>query len=154
VRARHRPRRAYAGWGSAGEIVAGEFLDDLVLIRSRTAQVSLAPTQKLRADGADIQIEIPQTGVSLGEIERLFERWLGHQTVISGATSEGEPGSVTLSARVGGDGWVKVSGPADQFDALVQQLAEKSFAAYRPDQWVVYLAGENRYEESLAAAKA
>lgn len=144
----------YAARGLTGEVIAGQFIDDLVRIRSRTARVSLAPTQGLRAAGQDIRIEIPQTGVSLGEIQRLFERWLGHQTAISGAISEETPGVVTLSAQVGGYGWVRVSGPVDQLDGLIQQLAEKAFSAYRPDQWPIYLAVEGRYDEALAAAKA
>ena len=145
---------AYAVRGLNGEILAGEFIDDLVRIRSRTARLSLAPTQGLRAAGTDVRIEIPQTGVSVGEIQHLFERWLGRQTVISGAVSEYAPGLVTLTAQVGDRGWVRVSGRADQLDALIQQLAEKSFGAYRPDQLGIYLSGEGRYDEALAAARA
>ena len=144
----------YVSRGLTGEIVASQFINDLVTIRRRTARVSLAPTQALRSAGPDVRIEIPQTGVSVGEIERLLERWLGRQTVISGAITENAPGLVTLSAQVGNRGWVRVSGSADQLDGLIQQLAEKSFAAYRPDQWGVYLNGQGRYDEALAAARA
>ncbi|MGH6911761.1 MAG: hypothetical protein ACREEG_16360, partial [Phenylobacterium sp.] len=145
---------AYAARGLSGEILAGQYIDDLVRIRSRTARLSLAPTQNLRAAGPGVRIEIPQTGVSVAEIQRLFDRWLGRQTVISGALNEEAPGFVTLTAQVGDRGWVRVSGPADQLDALIQQLAEKSFGAYRPDQLGIYLSGEGRYDEALAAARA
>jgi tetratricopeptide (TPR) repeat protein len=152
VRALNTPP-AYAARGLSGEVLAGRLMDDLIVIRARTARVSIAPSQDLRAPSDDVRIDIPQTGVSLGEIQRLFERWFGHQTVIVGSLSEDAPGVVTLSARVGRYGWVRVSGPANQLDALIHQLAEKSFAAYDPTQWVVYLGAENRPDEALAAAK-
>jgi len=144
---------AYAARGLTGEVLAGRLMDELIVIRTRTARVSVAPSQDLRAPSEDVRIDIPQTGVSLGEIQRLFERWFGHETVIGGSLSEDAPGVVTLSVRVGRYGWVRVSGPASQLDALIHQLAEKSFAAYDPTQWVVYLGGENRADEALAAAK-
>jgi len=54
-------------------------------IRSTANRNSLSFSDEVRADqAASVKIEIPQTGVSLDELERFVHRWLGHQIYVNG----------------------------------------------------------------------
>jgi hypothetical protein len=74
---------AFVAEGNNGTVVASEFLDQL-----HQLQASARATPGARAlQGAwvnNIQLQIPQVHVSLGDISRTLHSWLGHQIEING----------------------------------------------------------------------
>lgn len=144
---------AYAQRGLDGRVLAQLFTDQIVAIRAQSAQGFFAQPS-LRGATDEIRIEIPQTGVSLGEVQRLLTVWLGRQKEISGTLSEETPGLVTLTVRVEGHPAVRLEGRPSELDALIGQAAERSFAIADPLQWVLALRLTGRPDEALAHAGA
>ena len=51
----------------------------------QNATTSSRPPQSYASNwGNDLKVEIPETGVSIGELHRFLRDWLGHDTHISG----------------------------------------------------------------------
>jgi hypothetical protein len=79
---------SFEAQGLSGAAVAAQFLDRLQDIQRRGA---LDPTASTRIEDAwrhEIQVEVPETHVSLGDIQRFLRSWLGHDVRISGAVVE------------------------------------------------------------------
>jgi Tfp pilus assembly protein PilF len=144
----------YAARGLSGEVIAGRFMDRLREVQQINNNSSLVLSRTLRNDGDAIRIEIPQTGVSLGEVQRLLNEWLGRRTVIEGALAEAPDGTLAMDVRVGAIDTVRVSGSPADLDRMLLTAAEESFAAIDPGQRAIYMAAVGRRDEALAAARA
>ena len=53
--------------------------------RHSAQPIPFAPPQLCQQDGDDIKMEIPETGISVGELDRFLREWLGHETISAGA---------------------------------------------------------------------
>jgi len=138
--------------GLDGDVVASELLDPL---RSMQAE-----TQTMRAPGTyasdwtnDIRVEIPETGVSIGDAYRYLAGWLGHRTFIAGEIYDTDHG-IALTARVGNNPGVHFEGPENGLGALMQKAAEAIYRQTQPYRYAMYLVGTRRdqtaeYEEVL-----
>jgi tetratricopeptide (TPR) repeat protein len=98
---------------------------------------------------ASIRIEIPQTGVSLSELDRFLRDKLGHDVHITGAVVHTSTG-VKLTARAGELGSASVEGPESDLDSLQQRLAEGIFGITQPYRCGSYLYYSNRLDEANA----
>jgi hypothetical protein len=88
----------YSARGLTGQVVAGELLSNLSLFQTRSSSVRAASSYTNNW-GDDIKIEIPETGVSIGEFSRLLHEWLGHQTHITGAVYRTSSGVAVTAPR-------------------------------------------------------
>ncbi len=145
---------AFAAQGLNGEVLAGRFMGRLREVQRVNATTSLSMNRILRDDADAIRIEIPQTGVSLGELQRLLTDWLGRRTVVSGALTQSADGALGLDVRIGSGATVSVTGDAADLNRLIGEAAEGSFFAMDPGQKALYLDAAGRPDEALAAAKA
>jgi tetratricopeptide (TPR) repeat protein len=108
----------------------------------------------LGADWLDnMSIQIPRTGISIGEINRLFRRWLGNDTRISGTiVRDGE--GLRLSLQIGD--LVRIVPAADEQpaaseDALVALAADRVYRFAEPYHYAVYLSSlPNRRDTAKA----
>ncbi|WP_411287959.1 hypothetical protein, partial [Phenylobacterium sp.] len=151
-----RPFSAPPSWtarGVGGDVLAGRYTDHIVSLQQSAAKGFLS-VQTLRSASDEVRLEIPQTGVSLGDIQRALTAWLGHQKVVSGALSEDGSGQVTLTVRVAGQGSFSLTGPPGEVDAMIRQLAERSFAAADPQRAVLAFLNLDRRDEALRIASA
>jgi len=73
----------FVATGNDGTVVASEFLDQLQILRA-SALTSSASRTLQGAWSNNIQLQIPQVHISLGDIRRTLHNWLGHQIEISG----------------------------------------------------------------------
>lgn len=138
--------------GLTGEVVAAKLLDRLAEIDANAD--SLRAPETFRNDwGNDIQIEIPQTGVSIGELDRYLRQWLGQRTGIGGEVIRNPDGTITLTIRVGSSGAVTRTGGEAELDNLLQQTAEAVFEKTQPFRYSKYLEAAGRMDEALAAAR-
>jgi tetratricopeptide (TPR) repeat protein len=123
--------------GLTGQAVASQLLDKLSALQ--TATNSARPAQSYANNwGGDIKVEIPNTGVSIGEFKRTLADWLGHETHISGEVFRDATG-VTVTARVGSDGGASFHGAEADLGALLQKAAESVYKRTQPYRYAVYL---------------
>jgi tetratricopeptide (TPR) repeat protein len=140
---------ALASRGLTGDVVAAGVLDTLQKLQAATR----IPDASLSAHGAwagDVKIEVPETGVSIGEINRLLHERFGHDLHIDGDLVQTETGGLALTVR--GDN-VPAStfagGPGD-LDKLTTQAAEYIYGRAQPFQYASYLENTSRDKDALA----
>jgi hypothetical protein len=100
-----------------------------------------------------IKLEIPETGVSLSELDAFLRNRLGHDTRITGEIIR-TPSGLTLTARAEGDGAQSVKGSPEDLDGLVQKSAEAIYRLTQPYRYGMYLASHDRLVEAIAVFKA
>ncbi len=123
--------------GLTGQVVASMLLDRLGEMQNQTMSVR-APSTYANDWNGDVKVEIPETGVSVGELYRLFVRWLGRQTSISGELYR-SPTGVALVARTGTAPAKAHTGAEGDLESLVQAAAEDVYATTQPYRYAIYL---------------
>ena len=135
-----------AARGVTGQVVAAKLLDKLTTLQAQTDS-QRAPSTLANNWGDDIKLEIPETGVSVGEINRYLRQWLGHQTRVSGELLH-TPTGVSLTTRTEGGAGQTAQGLETDLDGLAQQAAEAVYGQTQPYRYGVYLRGQNRMEDA------
>jgi tetratricopeptide (TPR) repeat protein len=143
-----------AARGASSQALAENLVSRLVAIRSTANRHSLSWTEEVRADqAASVKIEIPQTGVSLNELEHFAHRWLGHQIFVNGAVRNEANGEISIGLHIAGAEPIEVRGSSADLDRLIQETAERAFASFDPTNYVVYLLTSGRGPDALNAAE-
>ena len=138
----------FASRGLTGQVMAGELLDRLSDFQART--VTARPGSTYANDwGADIKVEIPETGVSIGELNRYLRQWLGSETRITGEVVRSARG-IAVTARAGDAPGRRFEGPEADVDKLVGQAAEGVYAQTQPYRYAVYVASNGRTADASA----
>src|SRR5262249_25954104 len=87
--------------GLTGQVAASRFLDKLQALQTATEE-SDRPSQSYHGNwGSDIKVEIPETGLTLGEFDKLLRERLGHVSHVTGEVVSAPGGAVSLTARLG-----------------------------------------------------
>ena len=142
-----------AAEGIGGDVLATDLTNHLAAIRSFAVGNSLSNSSSVsKNDASAIKVEIPETGVSLGEAWRYLRAWLGHEDHVSGSLRELPDGNIALRAEFDGGDVIAVSGKESDLDALEQKLAEAIYARFDPGNYVVYLWNKGRFAEAYARA--
>jgi tetratricopeptide (TPR) repeat protein len=135
--------------GLTGQVAASHLLDRLAELQQAT--VTARPASTYANDwGGDIKVEIPETGVSIGELNRYLRQWLGSETRISGEMVRTSSG-LAVTARAGDAPGRRFEGPDADVDKLIGQAAEAVYQQTQPYRYAVYLASSGRRDEALAA---
>ncbi|MDE2197247.1 MAG: hypothetical protein KGJ56_08670 [Gammaproteobacteria bacterium] len=150
---------AFAQAGENGTVVAGQFLDQLQILQA-TSRSSQAAKVLQDAWSNNIQLQVPDVHVSLGDIRRTLHNWLGHQTKISGEVTlqPGAAGShgdgILLTIR--GSGFVakSFSGRRGDLPKLLTAAAEYVYGQAEPYMFSAYLEEHGRNDEAIALVKA
>jgi tetratricopeptide (TPR) repeat protein len=137
--------------GLSGAVVAAQFLDRLRDIQRRGALNPTASTPIEDAWTHEIRIEVPETGLSLGDIQKFLRSWLGHDVRISGAVVESGD-ALVLTVRGNGVPAQRVSGKPSDLDSLIGSAAERALGAARPLELLGYLESTSRHAEAAALA--
>jgi tetratricopeptide (TPR) repeat protein len=126
-----------AARGLTGQVVASQMLDQLTAMQKITQS---ARTGRPYASGwgDDLKVEIPETGVSIGEAYRFLRRWLGNETHVSGELVR-TPAGVAITTRVDGNSGATVRGSESDLDALLVQSAEHVYRVAQPDRYARYI---------------
>ena len=140
---------ALAQAGINGEVMATRVMDQIADMQERA--ISTRPPSTYSTNwGEDINVAIPQTGVTLGDFKRLLRGWFGNETRISGeAVRLGDKWNVT--ARV--TGHTAVAATDADLEAATKQVAEGVFRQTQPFRYVIYLGEMGRATEAMAAAR-
>ena len=142
----------FAARGVTSQALAEDLASRVAIMRATATRASLDEAGQVRADqSAYLKVQIPETGISVDELERFLHRWLGHQTVLSGEVRTEPEGQLSVILHVGGTQRIEVHGPDSNFDGLMQQTAEKAFESFSPENFVQYLMITDRHEEGWNA---
>jgi tetratricopeptide (TPR) repeat protein len=137
--------------GLSGQVIANKLLDRLTVMQNATDSTRAASS--FTNDWSnDIKVEIPDTGVSLGEVVRFLHGWLGHETHLSGELYETVSG-IALTVRMDNAPGQTFTGKPDDLDAVVAQAAEAVFARAQPYRYSVYLTERARFDDSIAVMR-
>ena len=136
----------FAQRGLSGQVIANRLLDRLVDM-GRQTNSQRAPNTYARSWGDEIKVEIPETGVSLEEVDRWLRGWLGHETRISGEITR-SPTGLAMSARIAEDAGAALKGTDDDLDGMIERAAEAIYGKAEPYRYGVYLTQKNRVEEA------
>jgi tetratricopeptide (TPR) repeat protein len=127
----------FADRGSSGEAVAKQILDRLAELNRLSITVRAANSYA-NSLGGNLKLEIPETGVSIGELSRLLHESLGHTTHVGGEISHsGE--NVLVRIRLGEQYVVESSGPVANLEGLIQEAATRVYARTQPYRYGYWL---------------
>lgn len=136
--------------GLTGEAVAGLVLDRVRSLQLATDTARPAASYKNAWAEEDLKLEIPSTGLTVSDVERLIGRF-GHKTEVSGEVFRTDAG-LSLNVRASG-----VEAPASvvrgsdaDVEALLNQAAEALYAQTQPYRYAMYLNAQDRNAEADA----
>ncbi|HEX3432358.1 MAG TPA: hypothetical protein VHT03_15895 [Rhizomicrobium sp.] len=136
--------------GLRGEVIASQLLDKLTRMQDETNSIRPADTYRNNW-GDDIKVEIPDTGISIGELNRYLRRWLGHETHITGEIYH-TPGGIAVTARAQ-DAGETFTGNESGLDTLLQKAAESIYSKTQPYRYAAFLGEVGRDQEAMSALR-
>lgn len=134
--------------GVTGEVIAGKLLDELVRMQAGTNSVRAAGSYAIDW-GDKVEVQIPQTGVSIGDLQRMLREQFGRETRISGVVYRLPDGRLSVTARTGGAAGETFVGTEAEFDSLVLKAAESVYGQTQPYRYSVFLKTTGRTEEAV-----
>ncbi len=137
-----------AAKGLSGDVIATKVLDRLSAMQFQTNS-RRAASSYANNWGENIKVQIPDTGVSVGELNRFLHEWLGSQTHITGEIYRSANG-IAITARAGNVASPSFTGSEDNLDKLIQQAAEAVYRTTQPYRYAIWLADHNRAAEAGA----
>jgi tetratricopeptide (TPR) repeat protein len=134
--------------GLDGQVIASQVIDRL---NHMTKSESSRSVQSYANNwGEDIKVEIPETGVSIGELRDFLKDWLGHDIRISGEVYKTADG-IAVTARTSGEEGATFTGKEGDLDSLLQQAAEHVYEVTQPYRYANYL--DRNYSPAGAAQR-
>jgi tetratricopeptide (TPR) repeat protein len=140
---------ALATRGLTGKVVAAGLLGELNRLQLATHS-SAAKRDLANAWSADIQLALPEAGISIGELSRLLKARLGHDVHINGDLVQSESGGLELTVRGDGVQQKTFTGNVSELPRLTTQAAEYVYGQSEPALYATYLSNEGRDTESIS----
>ena len=137
-----------ASRGLTGEVVAGQMIDKLTTMTK--SESSRAVQSYANNWGNNIKVEIPETGISIGELRNFLRDWLGHDIHTSGEVFRTADG-IAVTARTSGEEGATFTGKESDLDALEQKAAEHVYEVTQPYRYANYL--DRNYDPRGAAQR-
>ena len=138
-----------AAQGLTGEVVASKIIDRLTDMRGKTQSTRAVDT--LEGDWRNqYRVEIPQTGIAIGDIRRALRQWLGNDTHIGGDVFR-VGSQIGLTVRTDKGPSATFEGTETELDVLAQQAAEDVYANTSPYLYGIYLRLSGREAQGIAA---
>jgi tetratricopeptide (TPR) repeat protein len=142
----------FAAEGLNGKVVASGLLDVLTKIQA-ASRTNIERRNLSNAWTNEIFIEVPDTGLSLGQLESMVKTRFGHDQHIGGDLIRTSQGGLALTVRGSGILPKTFSGDAGALDELLIKAGEYLFSQSQPGLWTAYLATNNRDDEAIAFAQ-
>ena len=138
--------------GLNGKVAAAGLLDVLVGIQAAT-HANAKSRALSNAWTHQIEIEVPETGVSIAQIERILRDRFGHDQHIDGDLVRTPGGGLALTVRGEGILPQTFTGPVAGLDKLLTRAGEYIYGQSQPGLWAPYLTAHGRVDEAIAFAK-
>jgi tetratricopeptide (TPR) repeat protein len=139
--------------GLSGKVVAGDLLDALTRLQAAT-RATARKRDIASAWEQDVKIEVPETGVSIGEIDRLLRARFGHDQHVTGEVVQEPDGRLSLRIRGQGANARAFVGAQQDVDKLVTSAAEYIYGEDEPFLFAVYLNQSGRAADAEAFVSA
>jgi len=138
-----------ASRGLTGDVVAKGVLDALQKMQeaTRTADKGL---NTRGAWASDIKLEVPETGVSIGEINQMLHERFGHDLHIDGELIQTDAGGLALTVRGEGVPAATFTGGSGDLAKLTVQAAEYVYGRSQPYRYAAFLENRNRFADAVA----
>ena len=134
--------------GLTGQVAAGRFLDKLQELQAGTTNSS-RPSESYATDwGSDFKVEIPETGLTFSEFDKLLRERLGHIDHVTGEIVTA-PEGISVTARMGDQPPQTFTGPVSSFDDLARKAAEAVYRTSQPYRYAEYLDQHFRWDEAF-----
>lgn len=140
---------ALAPRGLSGKALASSVLDALAKMQAATRSTEKG-RNAVGAWSSEIRIEVPETGVSIGEISRILHERLGHDLHIGGDLVQAKDGSVVLTVRGESIPAKSFSAGEEEIEKLTVEAAEYIYGRSQPVEYGRYLVNNSRVEDALA----
>jgi tetratricopeptide (TPR) repeat protein len=131
-----------------GKIIAAGLLDELSRLQDATRS-EIAGRDLSNAWESQVKLEVPETGISLGEISRLLRERFGADVHIDGDLIATPTGGLALTVRGNGVPPLTFSAPATDLANLTVQAATYVYSKSQPARWAYYLQTAGRNEEAI-----
>jgi tetratricopeptide (TPR) repeat protein len=136
-----------------GRIAAAGLLDRLTQLQAAT-RIAAQKREMSNAWTNEISVEIPETGLSISQLEPILRTRFGHDQHISGDLVKSGGAGFALTLRGAGILPKTFSDENGNLDALLTQAAEYVYGESQPGLLVHYLANDvGRYGDAIAFAK-
>jgi len=139
-----------AAHGLSGPVVAAKLSDKIAAMQAKTVS-QRSPKSYANGLSEGLKLEIPETGVSVSELDRFLREKLGHDLHIGGEMVEAGNG-IALTARIGADGSATVTGAEADMDSMLQKLAEQIYRITQPYRFATWLPADAA-DERIAVLK-
>jgi tetratricopeptide (TPR) repeat protein len=137
----------------SGKILATELLDRLTQLQAGT-RTSAQKKGLSNAWANEISIQLPQTGLSIGQIETFLKTHFGHDQHIDGELVKTDTGALELTVRGTGILAKRFTDTTGHIEAPVNAAAEYIYGESEPALFAKYLSDIGRNDEAIAFAKA
>jgi len=131
--------------GVTGEAIAAQVMDRIGVMaqiaRSAEAQRQVAASRD------EVSIQIPETGISISQVEQWLREKLGRERRVTGELMSAPDGSLVLAARAGSVALSEQRGSEGELSAILQRLAEDLYSREQPTSYSGYLARSGRFED-------
>jgi tetratricopeptide (TPR) repeat protein len=132
----------------SGKIVAAGLLDVLTRIQA-ASRASIEHRNLSNAWTNEISIEVPETGVSVGQLERVLKARFGHDQHIEGDLAKTKTGGLALTVRGTGILPQTFGDETGGLDKLLTAAGEYVFGQSQPGLWAAYLTNNDRNSEAI-----
>ena len=138
--------------GITGEVLSDDLNSKLGVIRDTLNASSLVRAGDVSVNrDNEIRVEIPETGISMGQGWHYLRLWFGHERRLRGNLRSLDDGRIALSVALDDTNPLTVAGPSGDLDRLEQRAAEHVYADLDPGQFAIYLRALGRTAEAYAA---
>ena len=143
---------ALAASGLSGKVVAAGLLDVLTKIQAAT-RTSAQRRSLSNAWTNEISMDIPETGMSFGQLERMIKIRFGHDQHIEGDLVQTEKGGLALTVRGSSILPKTFTDEGRNLDKLLTQAGEYVYGQSQPGLWTNYLANTGRADDAIHFAE-
>ncbi|MHB8477780.1 MAG: tetratricopeptide repeat protein [Steroidobacteraceae bacterium] len=137
--------------GLSGQVLASGLLDVLTRIQA-ASRANIEHRNLSNAWTNEISIDVPETGISIGQLERMIKTRFGHDQHIQGDLVK-TPMGLALTVRGTGMLPKTFTGEAGALDKLLTQAGEYVFSQSQPGLWAAYLSNNDRNDEAIRFAQ-
>jgi len=137
--------------GLNGRALAAGLLDVLTNIQA-ASRSNVEHRNLSNAWTNEIAIEVPETGISIGQLQKLLRERFGHDQHIDGDLVRTSTG-LELTVRGNGILAKTFEGKIDGVVRLLKDAGEYVYSQSQPGLWTAYLTNNNRYDEAIRFAK-
>jgi tetratricopeptide (TPR) repeat protein len=143
--------QALAADGLNGKVVASGLLDVLTRIQA-ASQGPVEHRNLTNAWASEISVDVPDTGISFGQLDRMVRTRVGHDQHIEGDLVRTSANGLALTVRGNGILPKTFMGDAGALEKLLTEAGEYLFSQSQPGLWMAYLTSVGRDDEAIAFA--